>query len=249
MAAVAEIVTVPEVLSYLGLGSSATESEIGQVQMLKQWAEAATRRFLGTHVVQTTYTHILPPVHSYLNSSGGGLDDRFRPELGPFLRLPEYPVRSITSIHEDENALGGAASNAFPSDSELTEGTDFYLDVGISGFSKYGTVIRYNNNWSSLPGSIKVVYVAGYSAAELDGDVTENNFDASDIKFGVLRAVVDAYNDMRQQQGGFGGGGGALASERLGDYSVKYAIPKVAGTILPAEVRDVLKQFKRPVIS
>lgn len=244
--AVPEIVAIGECVKELGKEGSATPAELALVAQKKLQAERLVRQWLRCSVVQPSsdYTHILPPVddQTYRFRQFGDVEER------KVLRLPEYPVRSITSIYEDENALGGAASGAFPSSSLLTDGQDFFLDISQSGFAKFGRVIRQNNYWPVLPGSIKVTYAAGWSADELDGNVTDPGLDASDIKAATLLQFVAMFNESVQQQS-TAGGAGPIEQERLHDYSVKYAMSGGGAAVaLTGEVKNILRPHRRPVV-
>src|SRR5690606_27255692 len=82
------------------------------------------------------------------------------------LQLTSLPLRSITSIYEDPGAYGGQAPGAFPEGSLLTSGVDYYFVPDKDGLCRSG-IVRRHGAWSQVPGSIKVTYVSGYTAAEL----------------------------------------------------------------------------------
>ena len=236
--AVAEIVDIAELLSYLGKGFGVRDSELGLIQQLKTYAERAVRRHVGTGITQASYTHILPMVDSYANAvSQSG--------YGEVLRLPEYPVRSVTSVYEDITAYGGQGSDAFDDSTELTAGEDYYLAVDQSGLSWFGHLVRINSSWPTTAGSIKVTYTAGWTADELDGNVTDARLDVSDIKLAVLKTAGELYHEALRQQGQ---SGGEIESETLEGYSVKYVVREKATVAIPPDARLLLSRFRRRVM-
>lgn len=248
---VPEIVSLGEVLSYLGYGTTGTDAIVGQLQSLKRKAEAAVRKFMGCGVRRATYTHYLPRGNPFdlRNSakllSQDGWSQR-RTYLGPDIVLPQYPVRSITSIHEEENGNFGQTSGAFGSDALLTEGTDYTWPIDAEGFSKVGMVYRLDQQWLAEPGSIKVVYVAGWTKHELHGDTDEEIKDASPIQQAVLRTIREYWSDKQQAEAGADGAPGPIKAESLADYSVQYDTSAGGvGIHLPDEVKDELRGYKR----
>lgn len=243
--AVQEIVSFGACLTEVGIAGSATDAQLGLAQTCKQRAERRVRRWLRCNVVQpvSAYTHILPKGQWFdleLARSRGSLS----PRKGRILRLPEYPVRTVTSLLEDENAFGGYATNSFPSSSALVSGSDYHIDVNEAGIGWFGNIIRISNFWPTQAGSIKITYTAGWTEAELDGEVTNPYLDASDIKHGTLKQFAEEFNEVVRQQSG-----GEITQERLGDYSVTYATESSGAKVaLSKDVKEMLNPFKRIVI-
>ena len=235
--AVTQIVDIADVLSFVGMAATASDAQIGLLQVTKMRAEAALRRFLGSSVVQTTYTHFLPDVDLIHLQDG-------RAYLGQVLKLPETPVRSITSLYVDHGGRFGQGPSAFPVSSEYEVGEDFYLESNQLGLCRTGNVIRVNGEWSAEPGSIKIVYIAGWSQDELRGAVTDPNLDASPIQLAALQLVSSVYNEMLNTQAN-GGAPGAIKAERLDDYSVEYDTDGDKELIVPSYIRDLLRPFRR----
>lgn len=232
----ATIASINEVLSYLGEETQTDTNTLERIRMVHRFAERAVRRYIGANVIQTAYTHYLPSAARLPRAS----------HSGPILRLPEFPVRSITKLYEDTSAYAGQASGAYPESSLLTPGVDYYLVVDDDGVSWFGHVVRLGGSWPSIGGSVKVVYTAGRTAAELDGDVTNPRLDASDIKLAVLKAVGE--NMIRRDQ--HSGDGGPVESEKLDDWSATYAIPKLSKKddfVLPRDTKQLLRPYRRVV--
>ena len=238
--ALPEIVIFSECLKYLGKAATASDAELGLLQLIKPLVERSVRRWLGTEVTQGTYTEFFPRANALnLRNPADG-------NYGKLLRLNHYPVTSIASINEDRAGRSGFKSGQFAASSLLTEGDDYYLDASQASFSASGMVVRLTTQWPAEPGSIKVTYTAGWTAEQLDGDVTDVAQDATDIKLAVIKTVAEAYNETVQQQSSGGSSGGAIKSERLGDYAVEYDVSSVgAAVMIPEDARQLLKPFRR----
>jgi len=107
------------------------------------------------------------------------------------LPLPS-PLTAVASVYLDYGGYGGQAPNAFPAESALTQGVDYYADYNrsmltllraSSGFrvgfgsgemprgpySGRGLVGRlWEVGWGGVPGSVKVTYTSGYTTAPED---------------------------------------------------------------------------------
>lgn len=216
------IVDISEVLLDAGLSSSSTETERAMANAAIDRAEAAVRRFLGYDPVQRQRTEYYPQfdplagereyiweassTHAYLREST---------ETGSAeLLVRHLPIRSIASVHVDQNREFGAST-------AWTINQDYWLDAERldDDGQKMGTVVRSAGTWPSSAGTVKLVYTSGYSAAEFHG--RKDLVDATPI----LEAVVDeAVRRMlkvisRGKKSGAGWTGGPLTSESLGDYS------------------------------
>lgn len=245
--AISQIVDIAECLAYLNLGSSATEQQLGMIQLLKTRAEAKVRRYLRRNVTQATYTHYLPG-----NVNPWDVADRL-PFSGPTLWLTEAPVRSITSIYVDRGGKAGQASGAFPASSLLVAGTDYMLDIKSTGWCPSGRVILNAGEWPADPGSIKVTYVAGWTDNELIGNVTDPTLDASDLHLATLIAVSRFFSTSTRYANG--GSGDAITRERIEEYEVEFAVPQQNSQSqeidfsLPAECISLLDPFRRKVFA
>jgi uncharacterized phiE125 gp8 family phage protein len=126
---------------------------------------------------------------------------------GNSLMLKNYPVDTLTSVHDDPLRVFGAST--------LIAASDYILDAA-------GGIIRlWNNAVTFLQGraNIKVVYTAGYPLASVPYDIQE----------AVLMIVQHQYKRVYQDQRI------GLASETIGDHTMQYtddAIPKKAKEVL-----------------
>jgi hypothetical protein len=241
-----------EVLSYLGKGTTASDIDIGRLQTIKTASEMLLRRYLGCGITQATYTHYLPKGHPFDRfptsrriSEAGAATERYW--LGPDIVLPEYPLRSITSINEDRDGRFDQASGAFDSTTLLTEGGGYYWPVDASGFSRWATVIRIDTLWPANPGSIKVVYTAGWTSDELHGLVTDSTLDASPLRMATLKIIAESWTDKLQAETSTSGGGaGPLKQESFDGYSVTYDTEQGGTRVyIPLDVQVSLNSYKR----
>jgi len=171
------IVTIEECAAYMSVGATISDANRGLLTMLIPMVENAVRAYLRHDITQPTsaYVEFYPQYerdahedYSFLAISDDKVYYDTGTDSGRLLYLNNLFVRSITEIREDEDARFGQGSSDFAASSILTAGTDYYMQLDSAGMSKYGIVHRVNRDWSTLPGTIKVTYVAGWTADELD---------------------------------------------------------------------------------
>lgn len=154
------LTTRSQLVTHLGLSSTAATREADFLDQLLQAVEAAFKKLTDRDIESTTYT-------SYLC----GNDSKI-------LLLPEYPVTSITSVHLDSDGYWGTGADAFASSTALTSGTHFALvKDGRNNSAEVGRLYRIDGVWPARwvgkqgllaaarhpgAGNIKVVYTAGY---------------------------------------------------------------------------------------
>lgn len=258
MAVLKSIVTVSDVLVYLGKAGSADDAARGLLQMLIPLAEDAIRSHLGYSVTQQTYTQLYPDrdMHSnngtekYIDITNGRVSFR-QGDSTRILQLQELPVRSITEVREDSSAYAGQGQDDFSDATVMVAGTDYYLDIDQSGFCRTGHLIRIGATWPNRGRSVQVIYVAGYTSAELDGTATEG-IRAQAIRFAAIIAVAAAFNEADIQGSGNQGTGGVLASEAISTNSHAVAYDTAANRLnaglavdLPPKSVSLLQPFVR----
>ena len=249
---------MPDIVSWLGKGSTLTDAERGLLTLLKPMAEDAVRNYVGYTMTQGTFTHFLPEsdqwgvdsnVVDVINNrvvTGGEMSDT------DALALPELPVRSITTAHEDRAAYAGQGASDFAAATLLTAGTDYFLDLHQSGVSFTGHLMRIGTNWPNKRGTVKVVYVAGYTAAELDGTAT-GSIRATPLRMACVLTVAAAFIEAAKHGTSPNiSVGGPLAAESISTsgHSVKYAdnsVNLIAGLMidLPPKARQILQPYRR----
>lgn len=250
----ARIVSNAEVFAYLGKSTPTSEESV-LMNLLAPMAEGSVRQHIGYSVDQQSHTHFLPERDSLEGDVNkiDSVNDRVFFEYGhgtDKLYLPERAVRSITSVYEDQAAYNGQGTNDFAVATLLTAGTDYYLDYTAAGVSWSGMIRKIAGTWPSRSRTIKVTYVAGFTASELSGEaavVGPNGVGVGQLKWATLLAVAIAY---KQNSSLSGSNVGPVVSERLADYSVSYGNKSAENLFgfkqgLPEQVKDLLSPFRR----
>lgn len=227
----------------LGLISTITDEERAVINLLLPAAEAAIAGEIGYDPVQIELTEYYPrqtPAGGYLRGGvAWDVDSQHRRALMyrtgggvpryPTLQLARLPLRKITRVRVDYEGRHGETSESFGADSEWVQGEDFWGEYDRPNYSPTGCVFG-NRVWPEQPGSIEIVYRAGYSPSELqgratadevasDGTITTAGINASALKRAcllTLSASVHKWSSLRKTASGFVP---AMSSERLGDYS------------------------------
>jgi len=155
-------------------------------------------------------------------------------------------------LKEDSNARFGQVADSFPSSSALSLGNDYYITNNISGFNMFAHVVRRVGNWPCSPGSIRVSYTAGWTADELNGNVSDLDLDASDIKMATLLAIASRYNEALSiaPTQGAAGSTGSVERFRIDDYEIQYGSTTAESSFdqnvsLPTNSRTLLSQYRR----
>jgi len=241
------IVSSEEVQQEMGI-SSATAMELAIIQTAIKRAERAVKRYLRYDPVKRQRTEFYPrgPVtasgwvrweasetEAYLRRYGTGRADE--------LILQHIPVRNIDYLYVDYDGRFGQQSGAFSDNTLKAEGTDYWLSFDMLDDSGKGIcfdgILRCAGTWPAEPGTVKVVYTAGYSSDELRGNLSI--IDASPIWESVLEeAVRRAKKALTQAKAsGIGHFPGILVSESLGDYH--YSVDVATARSLFGGVWDV----------
>lgn len=224
------IIDIAEVLLELGLSSSATDEERAVTSTAILKAEGAVIQQLRYDPVQQERTEFYPR-EDFIHQTSFAIWDadssvaflQRESALGvDELQLQHLPIRSVSSLKVDSDGRSGTRSGSFPIESAKTEGDDFWPNfdsVDSSGNSIcHDGILRSVGQWTINPGSIKVVYTAGYSDAEMHGQ--DSIVNAGPIAEAVLRESVRRVNRMfslMKKTTGFTPG--VFTSEKLGDYS------------------------------
>jgi hypothetical protein len=225
------MVDISEVLLDLGLSDSATDEERAIAASSIRRAEAAIKRFLGYDPYQKERTEFYPQQDFSMDNGSfvWEVNDAvaYQRQLSEgatnVLMVQHIPIRSVSALYIDYDGRGGSKVGSFGSDSLKTEGTDFwpnYNMVDDDGNSMCTDgILRSEGLWPTNPGTVKIVYTAGYSSKELHGQCSL--VDATQI----LEAVVDESVRrakkvfLTKKQTGKGFVAGTVTSESLGDYS------------------------------
>ena len=218
------LVETDDIFAYLSITPTPAQSDA--MEVIKNGMESAVKRFCRWNLTEKTLTSYLPlnpvavgyhvPTAEVGYGFGAVTSGRNR------LQLPAMHVKSITSIYEDYGAKAGFNAEDFPSTTLLTAGDDYFLEKDSgSTYSESGGVIRVGCNWSSVPGTIKVVFVAGFSESELSGEF-------NGIRYATIRECAKAWI-ARQRENVLVSSDGSdaltVSRERLGDHDISYHNP------------------------
>lgn len=154
----------------------------------------------------------------------------FQPNV---IQLRNVPVRSITNFWEDPTGYFGQSVGAFAAPA-LTSGADFYLKTEQDGLSWSGQVVRRTFGAAAAPGSMKIEYVAGFTAAELAGRW-------SVFKTAIQATAADLY--LRGKAVAIGHFSNIAAETDGGGVSVSYYKNRLAGCPVPDEAADMLEPY------
>ena len=213
-----------DVFAYLSITPSPTQSDA--MDVVVSGMSSAIARYCRWNLVEKTLTSYLPlnpvavgyhvPTAEVGYGFGAVTSGRNR------LQLPAMHVKSLTTIHEDQGAKAGFNAEDFPSTTLLTAGDDYFLEKDSgSTYSESGGVIRVGYNWSSVPGTIKVVFVAGFSESELAGEQNA-------LRYATIREAARAWIARQRENSlvsSVGSDSLVVSRERLGDYDISYRSP------------------------
>jgi len=250
------IADLSEVLLELGLSASCSDEERAISDVALRRAEGAVKRFLGYDPVLKSRTEYYPrrdynygnAVHVWEATSSEAYVRRLAEGSTNELQVQHIPIREVPAIELriDYDGRGGANPTAFSDANTLkVEGTDFWPsydkhDSNGNGVCSDG-IIRSVGLWPTTFGSVRIIYTAGYSNAELHGE--DSIIDASPI----LEAVVEEAKRRAEQifvrkKSTIGFVAGLKSTERLGDYS--YSIDTALASKLYGNVKDLTDQSK-----
>jgi len=252
------------VLLELGLSAESTDEEKAIVQQSVIRAEGAIKRHLLYNPASASRTEYYPRQNlDALNRDvvweveGSQAIQRNRASvIGDELQLKHIPIRDTPAIdlRIDFDGRFGTSASAFPTETKKTEGVDFWPSYdGIDSSSNklcLDGIIRSVGRWPSSPGSIKIVYTAGYTVAELQGQ--DDLIDASPIMDAVIEEALRRAKKVLvlwKKSSTVGHSSGTLKSEKLGDYSYSLNTASVdkmlisSGGGITTESKDKLASF------
>lgn len=254
-----QIADISEVLLEAGLSATVTEEERAIASTVLMRTEGIIKRYLGYDPTNQSHTEFYPQQAFNAQQSKGvwdvGGDKAVLEQLSEAssnqLQLIHIPIRSITHLYIDYDGHSGAQVGAFAADTEKVEGTDFWpnYDMLDSLGAKVCSdgVLMSTGLWPRTSGTVKVVYVAGYTDSELHGQ--DAVIDASPILEVVIyesvRRIRRFFATKKQSQGFLAGN---IVSESLGDYSYSLdgssASQIVGGGELTPDSKEKLSQFR-----
>ena len=224
------IVSAAQVYDELGIPTTQTTEEQTLTARMIIRAEGAVRRYLGYNPVRASRTEYYP-MKNYGLGMGGVWEANATQaylrelvtEVSSELQLKHIPIRSMTSVAIDYDGRSDSGSGAFTD--TKTEGTDYWpnydgIDADSAQFCSDG-ILRSIGTWPSTPGSIKVVYTAGYSSSEFQGQ--DDAIDGSPIWETTLVEVARRVKGVlaTKKSSALGFVAGVIEAERMGDYNYK----------------------------
>lgn len=237
------IADISEVLLDLGLSAEVTDEERAIANGAIYRAEGAVRRYLKYSPVQQERTEFYP-ARDYGYTARQGVWEvegsqavmrQMADAATAELQVRYIPIRSVAHLYIDYSGRSGAMAGAFAAETEKVEGTDFWPNY--DGEDDEGNpicrdgLIRSVGAWPTSPGTVKIVYTAGYSPEEFRGQ--GDAVDATPIWSAIIDEAVRRAKKVMVTKKSTGAGwiAGALTGERLGDYSY---------TVNPAEMQHLL---------
>ena len=254
-----KIVKDDEVLLELGLATSATSADRGVVAAAINYAEGAVRRYLRYDPVQLQRTEFYPSMN-FGNSSQGSVWESegniaYQRQIAAAatdeLQIRHLPIRSVSSLRVDYDGRSGTRAGSFAVATERIEGEFFWPNYDSVDSSGHGVcmdgIIKSLGRWPTTPGTVKIVYTAGYTDEEFRG--SEIVIDATPIWAAIVGESVRKAKSIfvNQKQTGAGFVGGVMTSERLGDYS--YTIDASLAKALFGSSWDLMGQTKEMLSS
>lgn len=145
------------------------------------------------------------------------------------LILEQYPIISVTSIHDDLDRVFGDGT-LLVEDTGSNEGDYRIVDKDDVDGENPGIIRRLDGNiWQRGDKNIKVVYVAGYATGNIPADLAQAQID--------FVSYIFNNKDMRS----------GIKSYKLGQFSVAYdnsASGRTQFRSIPDSVWDILMMYK-----
>lgn len=248
------IVSIAELRAALGLADSITAGDLATLNLVQPKANSAIKDALGYNPETLRATEYYPRAEAMVKAASaryeiaGSRAVLVSTANTDYLQLARLPVRTVHALYVDSDGRFGQRGGAFGAGTELTAGTDFYLETEQDGLCHSGCLIA-TTGWPVTPGSIKVDYTAGYTADEFTGRAS-SGIDAGGIHEAVLITAVQAFHQLKAKQktrAGFVPG--PIISERMGDYSYTLdsaSAAEIAGfhVSVPQAALDKLAKFR-----
>lgn len=250
------------VLTELGILSSHTTEEMSIVHQAIVKAESAVLRHLRYDPVLKSHTEYFPR-QDYTPSNAEAVWEiegsqavlRRRAEASvDELQLTHIPVRASTAVvlRIEYDGRFGTKAGAFGASTVKTEGVDFWPQYDLEDSDGYKVcldgIIKSMGRWPTEPGSVKVVYTAGYTAAELAGtDTVLNAASISEVVVDEALRRAKKTLTLWKKNAQIGHSAGVITSESLGDYSYSLSTTltdKMLGSgALSSESKEKLQEF------
>lgn len=242
-----------EILVYLRKADTAVSgADDALIDLLHPLVESTIQNYLQRELNFSPHVEYLPvgmpnPEQDFPLEQYQKQNDVFSPVSGTGLSaivLSHKPVALAgLRVWEDTSGYAGQGTNAFNDDTELTIGSDFYLDVADnSDYSTSGILYRIGA-WPSEPRCVKVSYYGGYSASQLVGIA------AGAIKLATLQQIAFEFSSTKRMNPSVGTGG-AFIREKIGKYEYELSdtvaeyVMGITGRDLLPRVKDLLQRYR-----
>lgn len=254
------ILTNAEILTHMQLTGVITTLQQAVLTQLRPAAERLVKEHVGYEIEQATHIEFHPVlnrsvegdpmVEGYEGSTGGAVPVYWGQDDARSIYLDQLPLRSITSVCENISAWD-TAGGSWPAGNDLSEGADFRADyeLVLSGqnLSWSGALVKNYGTWPRVARSVRVEYVAGLSATELDFDGRYGVFKQAALltcQINFLEALSNTINDQS------GGAGTGVINESLDGWSVSYSGAMVEAlfsmqSTLPEKAKQMLQPYVR----
>jgi hypothetical protein len=203
---VSNFATVGEVEEFAGLAGT-DSSTTNFISNLLTRTTKIIQEYLGRNIFQQTLTEY---------HSGDG--------KARYLIAREYPIISVTSIHDDPDRVFGSDS--------LLDSSEDYIIAGDGETENPGVIIRRDGAHFLLGDrNVKLVYVAGYAT--------------DDIPASIKQAQIELVTYMYQNRGRNIG----VRNFRLGSYAIGYDREDGGGgsgkkSYIPKELQSLLDSYR-----
>jgi hypothetical protein len=263
VAAATHIATEDDVKLQLGIAEP-TDDEASILENAILWAEGAVRQYLHYDPLQGQRTEFHPQ-QSFQADTGQGVWEaigqmavlrQVSEASTSELQLQHLPVRELAMyVWVDYDGRSGTKSTSFIEETLQQLGVGYWpnydiLDASGKGVCRDG-IIRTVGLWPSNPGTVKITYTGGYTAAELRG--SDPILNASPIWESIVEEACRRCRRVlltrKSASGGLSGlPAGMLSSENLGDYSYSLDANSVrnlfaSGGDVSTESKDRLEAF------
>lgn len=217
----APICSKVDVETYLGIYGSVTSQDDALIDMLRGFVENDMRGFCRHNITQPSenYVQYFPDREmTVMDDKLIGMEiygNRAVPillvENANKLQLANAWVRSVTNLWVNYYAFAGQAPDAFPPQTLLTLGVDYWLDLDWDGICKSGIIYRFGMSWPWFPRSVKVQYMAGFTQDEL---ATGGRWNF--IRFAAIEETAHQFKLAKERMGPLSDGVGRVLSQQIG---------------------------------
>jgi hypothetical protein len=229
------VLDASEVFPLLGVINATAQDEAVMSQAITD-AQQAVENYVGYPLEQATHTEYYPvarqrgPRDEFVDVQGDMVF--FGREGDQALILENRPVRNneTLAVYEHWGAMAGQLSGAFPASTLLTKGSHYWLDVRRGDHAMSGILYRRAGTWCPEPGSIKVVYTAGFTALELAGTPASGGINAVEVRSALLQETCRRFKELKVNQVTPVAGWvpGQITAESQGGYSASVGGSNVA---------------------